>query len=352
MKRAFIAFTLLISCLSTIYAQVKFSFKEWEDPSVTQLGQLPPHTFAMDYPNAEDVFENDFSKSPYFKSLNGTWKFYYVNTPEERPQNFYKDGFNDWNWKEMTVPSNWELKGFGIPIYTNVIFPFPANPPYIDHAYNPVGSYRRSFTVPENWTGKDVILHFGSISGCAYVWVNGQAVGLSKAAKSPAEFNITPFLKKGDNTLAVQVYRWHDGSYLEDQDMWRLSGIERNVFLTAKSPVHIADFWVKAGLDDNYKDGTLAATINIKNPTSKIASPLATTIELSIFDKNKNKVFTQNKPLSNQVTMDGKVNAPAQWSAEQPNLYTAVLSLKKDRLLKQQVVKLASVAAKLRVKIF
>ncbi len=325
MKRAFIAFTLLISCLSSIYAQVKFSFKEWEDPSITQLGQLPPHTFAMDFPNIEDVFENDFSKSPNYKSLNGTWKFYYVNTPEERPQDFYKDGFNDWNWKEIAVPSNWELKGFGIPIYTNVQYPFPANPPYIDHAYNPVGSYRRSFSVPENWTDKDVILHFGSISGCAYVWVNGQAVGLSKAAKSPAEFNITPFLKKGNNTLAVQVYRWHDGSYLEDQDMWRISGLERNVFLTAKPPVHIADFWVKAGLDDNYKDGTLSATIDVKNSTPQYS------IELSIFDKNKIKVFTQNKPLSQQVTMDGKVPTPAQWSAEQPNLYTAILTLKNEK---------------------
>ena len=325
MKKAFIVFTLIISCLPLLLSQVKFSFKEWEDPSVTQLGQLSPHTFAMDYPNAEDVFDNDFSKSPYFKSLNGTWKFYYVNTPEERPQDFYKDGFNDWNWKELTVPSNWELKGFGIPIYTNVIFPFPVNPPFIDHAYNPVGSYRRSFTVPDNWTGKDVILHFGSISGCAYVWVNGQAVGLSKVAKSPAEFNITPFLKKGNNTLAVQVLRWHDGSYLEDQDMWRLSGLERNVFLTAKSPTHIADFWVKAGLDDNYKDGTLSATMDVKNPTPQYS------VELSIFDKNKNKVFSQTKPLSAKVQMDGKVVAPAQWSAEQPNLYTAIISIKNEK---------------------
>ena len=325
MKRALIIFTLIISCLPLLLSQVKFSFKEWEDPSVTQLGQLPPHTFAMDYPNTEDVFENDFSKSPNFKSLNGTWKFYYVNTPEERPQDFYKDGFNDWNWHELTVPSNWELNGFGIPIYTNVQYPFPANPPFIDHAYNPVGSYRRSFTVPDNWTGKDVILHFGSISGCAYVWVNGQAVGLSKAAKSPAEFNITPFLKKGNNTLAVQVLRWHDGSYLEDQDMWRLSGLERNVFLTAKSKTHISDFWVKAGLDDNYKDGTLAATIDVKNPTPQYS------VELAIFDKNKNKVFSQTKPLSTKVQMDGKVVAPAQWNAEQPNLYTAILSIKNDK---------------------
>ncbi len=325
MKKLSSTLTLLVIGCQLVTAQVKFTFKEWEDPSVTELGQLPPHSFAMDYPNADDVFTNDFSKSPNYKSLNGTWKFYYVNQPEERPQDFYKTNFNDWTWKELAVPSNWELKGFGIPIYTNVIYPFPANPPFIDHSYNPVGSYRRSFTVPDNWNGKDVVLHFGSISGCAYVWVNGQAVGLSKAAKSPAEFNITPFLKKGDNTLAVQVYRWHDGSYLEDQDMWRISGIERDVFLMAKSKTNTSDFWVKAGLDDNYTDGTLTTTIDIKNPTPQYS------VELAVFDKNKTRVFSQTKLLSTQVKMDGKVPAPAQWSAEQPNLYTAIISLKNEK---------------------
>jgi beta-galactosidase len=325
MKKVVILWALILGSLPLTLAQVKFSFKEWEDPSVTQLGQLPPHSFSMDYPNVDAIFDNDFSKSPNFKSLNGTWKFYYVNTPEERPQDFYKDNFYDWNWKELTVPSNWEMHKFGIPIYTNVLYPFPPNPPFIDHSYNPVGSYRRSFTVPDNWTGKDVILHFGSISGCAYVWVNGQAVGLSKVAKSPAEFNITPFLKKGNNTLAVQVYRWHDGSYLEDQDMWRMSGIERDVFLMAKSKTSITDFWVKAGLDDNYKDGTLAVTIDVKNLTPQYS------VEISVFDKNKNKVFTETRPLSIKVQIEGKVTAPAQWSAEQPNLYTAIISIKNEK---------------------
>jgi beta-galactosidase len=310
---------------NTVFGQINFTFKEWENPAIVELGKEPPHTFAMSYPNIEAVFANDFSQSPYYQSLNGTWKFYYVNTPEERPQDFFKPTFNDWNWKELTVPSNWEIKGFGIPIYTNFIFPFPLNPPYIDHSYNPVGSYRREFTVPDNWQGREVLLHFGSISGCAYIWVNGQAVGLSKVAKSPAEFNITPYLKKGVNTLAVQVFRWHDGSYLEDQDMWRLSGIERDVFLTAKNPTHIADFWVKAGLDDNYKNGTLAVSIDIKNPNSLYF------IDLGIFDKNRNKVFSQRKNVSANMAMQGQVNTPMQWSAENPHLYTAILTLKNEK---------------------
>ena len=322
MKKINLTLIVVLFLLKSLSAQVNFTFKEWEDPSVIELGKEAPHTFAMSYANGEDVFDNDFTKSPYYKSLNGTWKFYYVNQPEERPQDFFKTNFNDWTWKEIAVPSNWELQGFGIPIYTNHKYPFPLNPPFIDHAYNPVGSYRREFTVPDNWTGRDIFLHFGSISGCAYVWVNGKAVGLSKVAKSPAEFNITPFLKKGVNNLSVQVFRWHDGSYLEDQDMWRISGLERDVFLTAKSKTTIADFWVKAGLDDMYKDGTLSVLANINNASS------TNSVEISIFDKNKNKVFTQTKPASSTISIEGKVAAPAQWSAEQPNLYTAILTLK------------------------
>jgi beta-galactosidase len=325
MKSINLSLVLSVLLASSLFSQVNFTFKEWEDPKVVELGKEPPHSFAMSYPNEDDVFVNDFSKSPYYHSLNGTWKFYYVDAPDMRPKDFYKPDFNDWNWKELAVPANWEMNGFGIPIYTNFIYPYPLNPPYIDHGYNPVGSYRREFTVPEGWSGREVYLHFGSISGCAYIWVNGVAVGLSKVAKSPAEFNITPFLKAGSNTLAVQVFRWHDGSYLEDQDMWRLSGIERDVFLTSKTPSHIADFWVKAGLDDNYKDGTLSITVDVKNPNPKQS------LEVTIFDKNKNKVFTQKTTANAANSMQGKVAAPAQWSAEQPNLYTAVLTLRNEK---------------------
>jgi beta-galactosidase len=325
MKRINLTTALAILTASILFAQVKFTFKEWEDPNIVELGKEPPHTFAMSYPNVEDVFANDFSKSPFYKSLNGTWRFYYVDLPDSRPKEFYKPEYIDWNWKDLPVPSNWEMKGFGIPIYTNIIYPFPLNPPFVDHAYNPVGFYRREFTVPDNWTGREVYLHFGSISGCAYVWVNGVEVGMSKVAKSPAEFNITPYIKKGSNLLAVQVIRWHDGSYLEDQDMWRLSGIERDVFLTSKAPSHISDFWVKAGLDDNYKDGTLAVSVDVRQPNPKH------TLEISIFDKNKNKVFSQKATAYASNSFQGKVVAPAQWSAEIPNLYTAVLTLRNEK---------------------
>jgi beta-galactosidase len=251
-------------------AQVKFSFKEWEDPTIVEINKEPPHVTFMTYTNQEAVFSDNYASSPMQKSLNGTWKFYYVNRPEERPTEFFKEGYNDFNWSEIKVPSNWEMKGFGIPIYTNHQYPFPKNPPFIDHAYNPVGSYRTQFTVPQNWDGKDVFLHFGSICGAAYIWVNGQEVGLSKVAKTAAEFNISKYLKKGANTLAVQVLRWHDGSYLEDQDMWRISGIERDVMLFARNKLSINDFFVKADLQNDYKDGKFSVNVDVKNANRSI----------------------------------------------------------------------------------
>jgi beta-galactosidase len=322
MKQLCLLAWLMAGLARPLVAQINFTFKEWEDPAVVELGQEPPHAYAMSYPNPDDVFANDFAKSPYYQSLNGQWRFYYVNTPDERPRDFFRPGFSDWNWRDLPVPSNWEMEGFGIPIYTNITYPFPLDPPRIGHAYNPVGSYRRTFAVPEGWAGHEVLLHFGSISGCAYVWVNGQAVGLSKVAKSPAEFNITRLLRPGQNTLAVQVFRWHDGSYLEDQDMWRLSGLERDVFLLAKPRTHLADFWVKAGLDDAYRDGTLTVSAEVKNPTPQ------GTLEVAVYDHRRNRVFGQRVPAQASVRLQGKVAAPAQWSAEHPHLYTAVLTLR------------------------
>lgn len=320
--------------LQFLSAQVSFTFREWEDPKVVDLNKEAPHAHFMPYPGQEEVFSDDFSKSPWHKSLNGTWRFYYVNTPEERPTAFIRDDFNDFNWSEITVPGNWELQGFGIPIYTNFVLPFPANPPYVDHAYNPVGTYRTKFTVPEHWKDRETILHFGSISGCAYIWLNGKAIGLSKVAKSAAEFNLTPFLRKGENLLTVQVLRWHDGSYLEDQDMWRLSGIERDVFLFARAKAGVRDFWVKAGLDERYANGTIDASVQLAQTgyLTKYA------VELAIFDKNRNKVFSQERKVdvsrpapTATLRFDGTVKNPAQWSAENPQLYTAVITLKNDK---------------------
>ena len=315
----------------SLQAQEEFNFKEWENPAVVENAKEPPHATFIAFPSAEDVFNNDISNSSWYKSLNGTWKFNYANTPEERPQTAHEIGYNDFNWKEITVPGNWELQGFGIPHYTNILFIHPPNPPFIAHDYAPVGTYRTNFTVPANWTGKDVLIQFGSISGCAYVWVNGQQVGISKVAKSAAEFNITPYLRKGPNNLTVQIYRWHDGSYLEDQDMWRLSGIERDVFIFARNKTGVSDFWVKCGLDDAYQNGTVDASVTIRQN----ADVPKYAVELNVFDKNKVKIFSKEEVVTFEktaalktVNFSGTVNNPAQWSAESPHLYTAVITVK------------------------
>jgi beta-galactosidase len=325
---------LLLLAMYNAHAQVKFTFKEWEDPTVVELGKEPPHATFMTYSNPDEVIADDYSRSSWQKSLNGTWKFHYANTPDERAANAFETGYSDLHWKNIQVPGNWEWQGFGTPIYTNFLLPFTPNPPFINHHDAPVGTYRTSFSVPDNWAARDVILSFGSINGCAYIWLNGQAVGLSKVAKTAAEFNITPYLKKGSNHLCVQVYRWHDGSYLEDQDMWRVSGLERDVMLYARPKTGIADFWVKCGLDDKYTNGTVAATVDVRQ-TSELTRY---TVDLAILDQNRVAVFSQSQKVSSerpakmaQVTFNGLVKSPLKWSAESPNLYTAVMTIKDEK---------------------
>ncbi|GAB2541197.1 beta-galactosidase, LacZ type [Rufibacter soli] len=294
-----------------------------------------PRVDFMLFTNAADARKNDYSKSPYFQTLNGTWKFSIVKSVADRPQDFFKPGFDDSKWANIPVPSNWELESHDIPIYTNVRYPFPAKPPYIDQAYNPVGTYRRTFTVPASWAGQEVMLNFGSISGYGRIYVNGQEAGMTKASKSPAEFNVTRFLKPGENQLAVQVFRWHDGSYLEDQDFWRLSGLERDVYLQALPKLTLWDFFVKADLDNAYKNGLFSAEVDLRKFTTKTADKATVSVEL--FDKNNTKVFTQEKSISTkgtgklQVAFQGTVLNVLQWNAEHPNLYDLVITLKDDK---------------------
>ncbi len=263
---------LIVSLFLTTVCSLAQTPNDWENPRLYEVNREQPHATFMLFANAYDVVKDDYNSSPYYQSLNGIWKFVYADKYANRIQDFYRTSLNTATWSDIQVPSNWELKGFGIPIYTNIVYPFPKNPPYVGED-NPVGTYRKEFTVPENWNGRQVLLHFGSITGCAFVYVNGQKVGMSKASKSPAEFNITPYLKKGNNVLAVQVFRWHDGSYLEDQDFWRLSGIERDVFLYALPKLTVWDFFLKGDLDAQYTNGLFSADITLRqfknNPVQK-----------------------------------------------------------------------------------
>ena len=280
-------------------------------------------------------------KSPWQYSLNGTWKFVYAPSIAESIKDFYCTDLSDNDWDTITVPSNWEIQGFGEPIIRNIQYVFSPNPPYID-VDNPVGTYRRTFTVPQNWQGREVLLHFGSISGYARIYVNGQQVGMTKASKTPAEFNVTNYLKKGENLLAVQVYRWHDGSYMEDQDFWRLSGIERDVFLTAYPQTTIWDFFLHAGLDDTYRHGQFRATVDLRSFNAN-ATLQKGTLTLELKDAGGKTVLSAQKAycisdISTTLTFEGTVRNVRKWSAEHPSLYDCILTLRANDDKQQTVV--------------
>jgi len=321
-------FFLLAHLAIGSHAQIKNN--DWENHQFIEWNKEKPHATFMLFGNQADVVKDDYSRSPYYKSLNGSWKFVYVDKQADRVKDFYRTDLNDASWKNITVPSNWELEGFGIPIYTNIVYPHPKNPPFIGEN-NPVGTYRKTFTVPQNWDGREVMLQFGSITGCAFVYVNGQKIGMTKASKSPAEFNITRHLKKGANLLAVQVFRWHDGSYLEDQDFWRLTGIERDVAIYALPKVSVWDFFLKSDLDAQYKNGLFSADVMLRrfaNIGNKSGS-----VTIDILDKSGNKVFSQQKSFSfgsdtmQAVRFEGTVANPLKWSAEAPSLYDCIITL-------------------------
>ncbi len=261
------------------------------------------------------------------------WKFNWVKTPVDRPVDFYRTDYDVSRWKEIKVPSNWEMQGYGVPIYTNVAYVFPANPPYVDRADNPVGSYKRTFVLPSDWQGRRTFIHFGGSTAAMYVWVNGKKVGYAESIKNPAEFDITDFVKPGENQVAVEAYRWSDGSYLEDQDYWRLSGLERSVYLYSTGNVRIRDFFVKAGLDKNYKNGTLSLDVELKNFNREAST---SRVEIQLLDKAGKAVLSDSKSLSvkaggtDTAVFNGALKNALIWSCETPNLYTLVISLKDD----------------------
>lgn len=292
---------------------------EWENPKVIERNKEKPHAPFVIFDKSNDALQNDVQRSAYYKSLDGSWKFTIVKNPAAKPTDFYKPDYNDSNWKNIQVPSNWELQGYDIPIYTNIEYPFPKNPPFIGGDYNPVGTYRKEFTIPQDWSGKDVILHFGSITGYAQIYVNGQEAGMTKASKTAAEFNITKLLKKGNNVLAVQVTRWHDGSYMEDQDFWRLTGIERTVYLQALPSVSVQDIDVVSGLDDAYLNGMLNATVAVRK-SSKATSK----VTFTLFDVYDNEVYTETKTVpvnAGSVGFAKTIGKVKMWSSETPYLY-------------------------------
>lgn len=327
----------LISLLTTLSADISGQevAHDWEDSEIFGINKEEAHNTAIPFATVEQAKESDWKASPYYKPLNGKWRFNWVPKPANRPKNFYKSEYDVSNWDEIPVPGNWQMYGYGIPIYVNVKYPFVlVKPPYIPADNNPVGSYRRNFEIPNNWDGREIIIHFAGVRSAFYIWVNGKKVGYSQGSMTPAEFNLTPYLKEGENVLAVEVYRWSDGSYIEDQDMWRLSGIYRDVYLFSTPKVHMRDFFIKTDLDENYKNAKLKIDVELKNYSDESFDDIS--IEAQLFDDIGNQVGTKVEKSNITVSKDGKtkieleqlISDPKKWTAETPDLYQVVLALK------------------------
>ncbi len=323
--------TVIFSVLTTTIASSLGAITpDWENPSVFAEGRLAPRATSYPYPTPAEALAGNGYGSAYVMPLNGKWKFHFSATPDSRPANFHSPNFDDSGWDEISVPSNWEMLGYGTPIYTNITYPFPKNPPFIDHSDNPVGSYRHTFRLPDSWKGRRVILHFDGSTAGMYVWVNGQKAGYVQSTKNQAEFDISSFVCEGNNTIACEVYRWTDGSYLEDQDFWRLSGIDRDVYIYSTADERILDFFADAGLDVNYRDGVLQLNTVLQNHSDLTKD---TRLDIRIYDTANRQVASQSKQVrlkgnsSETVDITHKLRNVRKWSAETPYLYTLVLSL-------------------------
>ena len=297
---------------------------EWHDPLVNAVNRAPMHTNYFAYANAEEAAEGCKALSANYMSINGQWKFFWVRDADQRPTDFWQTGFNDRGWDDIQVPGIWELNGYGDPLYNNVGYPwqyqFKNNPPEVPVKNNHVGSYRREINIPEGWNGKQIFVHFGSVSSNMYLWVNGKFVGYSEDSKLEAEFDITKYVKPGKNLVAFQVFRWCDGSYFEDQDFMRYSGVARDCYLYAREKTRIQDIRITPDLDGNYENGSLEISLEL---TGNCGISLVLTSPEG--EKVAEKEISGKKGLQ-KVTVD--VTAPAKWTAETPSLYTLTATSK------------------------
>ena len=313
----------------------KFIFCLFAACSLQMNAQYLEHIY--DYIENTSVFEeNQEEGHAYYLakqhlSLNGNWRFFFANTPEEVPQNFFASNFKDSKWRTIHVPSNWEMEGYGDALFRNVAAPFKANPPFVPREYNPTGAYRKTFTLPTEWKGQQVFLRMEKTQSASFVWLNGQQVGYNEGGQEPAEYDVTPFLRPGKNTLAVCVVKYSDGYYLEGQDYWRLAGIFDDVTLYATPKTRLFDWFVTTDLDDQYKDATLHLNVDVKKYEDTSASY---SVRVTLSDAKGKKV---KEMLSDRFTMDGKgkksvnfssyISNPDKWTAETPVLYQLTLEL-------------------------
>ena len=326
MRKSILALTLLP--MACALAQEPL---DWQNPKALHQGTENPHTTMIVCPSKEVAktiryaFGAEREKSPFYQSLNGQWKYHFSKTQLERVAGFEAVAYDDAQWTTIPVPSNVEIEGHGIPLYTNIKYPWgKPTPPIVDPAnpYNSVSAYRHTFTVPKDWNGKNIFLSFDGVNSFFYLWINGQKVGFSKDSRTVAEFDITPFVKPGANTIAVEVFRWSDGSYLEDQDFWRLSGIFRDVYIWCAPATRLRDFQVKTPLDATYTDAELKVDLDLVNGKDA-------TLECLLEDAQGQAVAeVRVKAESDKATISTPVKNPLKWSAEQPNLYRLLITLK------------------------
>ncbi|MBT8203934.1 MAG: DUF4981 domain-containing protein, partial [Eudoraea sp.] len=327
--RNFTKQTLFLWVLLTMSISVNGQ-NHWENPAIFEINKEEIRSSFTPFENVEKALNNEVSESSHIKSLNGLWKFNYVPKASERPLDFYKTTYDVSQWDAIPVPANWELHGYGFAQYNNIKYPFEKNPPYINDDYSPVGSYVTFFDVPESWSNKEIFIYLGAVKSGFDIWINDHKVGYSQDSKLPSEFNITKYVKPGSNKVSVQVFQFTDGSYLEDQDFWRLSGIQRDVYVLARPKTYIHDFFAKAGLDANYAVGTFKLEVEIANIRK---SEAALEIECILLDAQGREVSKGIAPLNVKAntirTQRFETFLPniKKWSAETPNLYTLLLVL-------------------------
>lgn len=314
---------LLTCCLAMCSLATMAQHDEWKNPEINAVNRAPMHTNYFAYSSSEEAAKADKENSSNFMTLNGIWKFNWVKNADARPTDFYRTDYNDKGWGQMKVPGVWEMNGYGDPIYVNVGYAWRSqyknNPPYVPIENNHVGSYRKEIIIPAEWSGKEIFAHFGSVTSNMYLWVNGKYVGYSEDSKLEAEFNLTKYLKPGKNLIAFQVFRWCDGTYLEDQDFFRYSGVGRNCYLYSRNKKYIQDIRVTHDLDSNYTNGTLNVALNLNG---------SGTVELNLTDPAGKSVATAQVNGNGQKSVVMDVSNPEKWTAETPNLYTLTATLK------------------------
>lgn len=339
MRRAWLLLVLVLVPLTAALADPP----DWENEQVVGRNEQPGRATSFPYPNRELAQAAVRETNPWFFSLDGPWQFHWSADPSQRPADFCRPPYDASSWAQIPVPSNWQLHGYGIPLYTNIPYPFRVDPPRVmgeppaDYtsfqARNPVGSYRRTFTVPAAWRDRRIYLQFDGVDSACYVWVNGQQVGYSEDSRTPAVFDVTSLLQPRENLLAVEVYQYSDGSYLEDQDYWRLSGIYRPVYLWSTADLHIRDFTVRTDLDAAYRDATLTVETEITNHSGQARNYL---LELSLLDDAAQTVASLRlnglaagpRAAPTRVAPVLQLANPAKWTAETPHLYKLLLELK------------------------